>query len=68
MDYRNGIGVDSNGYVNARTLNTIEPRRLARAYLRLIDAYRPSDNTSPRNCAIEATARRIASVLAFSMC
>ena len=68
MNYRNGIGVDSSGYVNARTLNTIEPQRLARAYLKLIDAYQPSDNTSPRNGAIEATARRIASALAFSLC
>jgi DNA helicase HerA-like ATPase len=66
-DYKNGIGVDGYGHVHARTLGTIEPQRLARAYLRLIEAYRPSDGTSSRNGAIDATARRIAGALAFSL-
>jgi len=68
MNYENGITEDAHGYAYARTLNSIEPQRLAQAYLKLIDAYRPSESTSPRNSAIDATARRIARALAISLC
>lgn len=68
MNYRNGITEDSFGHAYGRTLDSIEPLRLAQAYLRLIDAYRPSESISPRNSAIDATARRIARALAVSFC
>lgn len=67
MNYENGTTEDSYGYTYARTLNSIEPTRLAHAYLKLIDAYQPSDGTSPRNSAIDATARKIARALAVSL-
>jgi len=68
MHYANGVTEDSYGYGYVRTLNSIEPQRLAQAYLKLVDAYQPSESTSPRNSAIDATARRIARALAISLC
>jgi hypothetical protein len=68
MNYANGVTEDSYGYGYVRTLNSIEPQRLAQAYLKLVDAYQPSESTSPRNSAIDATARRIARALAISLC
>lgn len=68
MNYENGITEDSYGYSYVRTLNSIEPQRLAQAYLKLVGAYRPSENSSPRNSAIDATARKIARALARSLC
>ncbi len=68
MNYENGTTEDSYGYTYGRTLSSIEPQRLAHAYLRLIDAYRPSESPSPRNTAIDATARRIARAMAVSLC
>jgi len=38
MDYRNGTAVDTYGCIHVRTLNSIEPERLAQAYLRLCRA------------------------------
>ena len=68
MNYENGTTEDSYGYAYVRTLNSIEPQRLAQAYLKLIDAYRPADSSSPRNSAIDRTARKIARALAVSLC
>ena len=68
MKYENGITEDSYGYAYARTLKSIEPQRLAQAYLKLIHAYRPSERSSPRNSAIDATARKVARALAVSLC
>ena len=68
MNYENGTTEDSYGYAYVRTLNSIEPQRLAHAYLKLIDAYRPADSSSPRNSTIDATARKIARALAVSLC
>lgn len=68
MKYENGITEDSYGYAYPRTLNSIEPQRLAQAYLKLIDAYRLSESSSPRNSAIDLTARRVARALAVSLC
>lgn len=68
MNYKNGTTEDSYGYAYVRTLSSIEPQRLAQAYLKLVDAYRPLDNSSPRNSAIDATARKIARALAISFC
>lgn len=68
MKYENGITEDSYGYAYARTLNSIEPQKLAQAYLKLIDAYRPSESSSLRNSAIDSRARKIARALAVSLC
>jgi len=68
MNYENGTTEDSYGYAYGRTLSSIEPQRLAQAYLKLIDAYRPSESASPRNAAIDSTARKIARAIAVSLC
>lgn len=68
MDYRNGTAVDTYGCIHVRTLNSIEPERLAQAYLRLLHAFRPAERFSPRNVAIDAKAKRIGSALAVSLC
>jgi hypothetical protein len=68
MNYENGTTEDSYGYAYRRTLSSIEPQRLAQAYLKLVDAYRPSESPSPRNIAIDATARKIARAIAVSLC
>jgi hypothetical protein len=68
MNYENGTTKDSYGYAYGRTLGSIEPQRLAQAYLKLVDAYRPLESSSPRNTAIDATARRIARAIAVSLC
>ena len=68
MNYKNGIAVDAYGCVCARTLNSIDPDRLAQAYLKLLHAHRPSENTSPRNSAINAKVQVIGRALASSLC
>jgi hypothetical protein len=67
MNYKNGIALDTYGKPSVRTLGSIESQRLAQAYIRLTDAYRPSENLSPRNSAIDAKARRIAHALAVAV-
>lgn len=68
MNYKNGIALDTFGNSSERTLGSIEPSRLAQAYLRLTDTYRHSDGLSPRNFAIDAKAKKIARALAVSVC
>jgi hypothetical protein len=68
MNYKNGIALDTYGKPCVRTLGSIDSQRLAQAYIRLTDAYRHSESSSPRNSAIEAKARGIARALAVSVC
>lgn len=68
MNYQNGTTQDTYGYAFARTLGSIEPTRLAQAYLKLVDAYWPLNSASPRNSAIDAMAKKIARALAVSLC
>lgn len=68
MDYRNGTAVDTFGCKYVRTLNSIEPERLAQSYLRLLHAYRPAESMSSRNVAIDAKAKVVGCALAGSLC